>query len=276
MAVSSGARIGTNVNAMNAYNALNDISRKIGTISLRLATGKRLNQAGDDPASFTIARKMQARSKSIAQAINNTGDAKSVLAIAEGGLMNVSDILVTIKEKASQATNGTFGSDELNALLTQVNDYFAEIDDIINQTKFSEKKLLSGNFTSQKFQIGPDAQDQITVSLDTPISSADFGLDSLSIETLGSSETIASVDKAINLVSLELQKVGSLSNRLDMKETQLGVSQSNIDAAVSRVYDADLAKEQMEMMKYQILQNTATAQLAQANAAPQQYLQLFR
>jgi len=276
MAVSSGARIGTNINAMNAYNALNNISKKIGTTALRLSTGTRLNQAGDDPASFTIARKMQSRSKAIAQAINNTGDAKSVLAIAEGGLMNISDILVTIKEKASQATNGTFGSDELGAIVTQINDYFSEIDDIISQTKFSDQKLLSNNFTNKAFQVGPDSTDQISVSLDTAISSSDFGLNALTTLNVGSAETIASIDAAINSVSMELQYVGSLSNRLDYKETMLGVSQTNIDSAISRVYDADLAKEQMDMMKLQILQNTATAQLAQANAAPQQYLQLFQ
>jgi flagellin len=276
MATSTGARINTNINAMNAYNALNQISNQIGTVGLRLATGKRLNQAGDDPAGFTIARKMQARAKSISQAINNTGDAKSVLAIAEGGLMNVSDLLVSIKEKSSQATNGTYSSDELGALVTQANDYLAEVDDIIAQTKFSSQKLLSGNFTDKAFQVGPDSTDQITITLEQGISSADFGLNSLTTENIGSSETLASIDNAINLVSLELQKVGSLTNRLDMKETQLNTALTNIDSAVSRVYDADLAQEQMEMMKLQILQNTATAQLAQANAAPQQYLQLFK
>jgi flagellin len=261
---------------MNAYNALNDISRQIGTHGLRLATGVRLSQAGDDPASFTIARKMQSRSKAISQAINNTGDAKSVLAIAEGGLLKVSDILVTIKEKASQATNGTFGSDELGAIVLQVNDYLNEVDDIIAQTKFSQQKLLSGNFTAKQFQVGPDSTDQITVSLDRLLSSVDMGLNNITTLNVGTGATIASIDIGINTVSLELQKVGSLTNRLDSKETMLNVAVTNIDSAISRVYDADLAKEQMEMMKYQILQNTATAQLAQANAAPQQYLQLFR
>jgi len=276
MAVSSGARIGTNINAMNSYNALNDISRKIGTHGLRLATGTRLNSAGDDPASFTIARKMQSRSRAIAQAINNTGDAQSVLAIAEGGLLKISDTLITIKEKASQATNGTFGSDELGAIVTQVNDYLNEMDDIIAQTKFSSQKLLSNNFTNKAFQIGPDSSDQLTINLSQSVSSADFGLNSLTTSNVGSGSTIASIDSAITLVSLELQKVGSLTNRLDSKETMLSVSLTNVDSAISRIYDSDLAKEQMEMMKYQILQNTATAQLAQANAAPQQYLQLFR
>jgi len=274
MAVSAGARVATNINAMNSYNALNSISKKVGTIGLRLSTGIRLNQAGDDPASFTITRKMQGRSRAIAQAINNVGDANSVLAVAEGGLLSISDIMLTIKEKISQATNGTFGVQELQAVVTQVNDYLNEVDDIIMQTRFSDQKLLSGHFTNRVFQIGPDAGDIITVSIDTLVSSADFGLDGIDVTNV--TTFIASVDSALNTISMQLQYVGSLSNRLDFKENMLCVSKTNVDAAISRMYDADLAKEQMEMVKLQILQNTATAQLAQANAAPQLYLQLFQ
>lgn len=275
MAVSSGARVATNINALNSYNALNSISKKIGTVALRLSTGIRLNQAGDDPASFTIARKMQARSRAVAQAINNVGDAKSVLAIAEGGLLNVSEILLTIKEKVSQATNGTFGTDELNAIVTQVNDYLSEIGDIVKQTKFSDTKLLDNTFTGKQFQIGPDAGDTITVSLAGSLDATTL-IGVASATTSNVASLAASVDAGINAVSSQIQYIGSLSNRLDFKETMLAISKTNIDAAISRMYDADLAKEQMDMMKLQILQNTATAQLAQANAAPQQYLQLFQ
>jgi flagellin len=182
--------------------------------------------------------------------------------------------MLTIKEKISQATNGTFGSQELQAVVTQVNDYLNEVDDIIMQTRFSDQKLLSGNFTNRIFQIGPDAGDIITVSIDTLVSSSDFGLDGIDITNI--TTYIGSVDKALNEISMQLQYVGSLSNRLDFKENMLGISKTNVDAAISRMYDADLAKEQMEMVKLQILQNTATAQLAQANAAPQLYLQLFQ
>jgi flagellin len=276
MAVTSGARIATNINAMNAYKALNDISKKIGTVAFRLSTGTRLNQAGDDPGSFTISRKMQAKSRSIAQAVNNTGDAKSLLGIAEGGLMNISEIMIIIKEKASQATNGTFGPDELNAVLTQVNDFLNEIDDIIAQTKFSDQRLLSGNFTGRFFQIGPDSPDQLDVSIDALVSSADFGLNELTIDNIGTAETMKKIEDALTVISMQIQYVGSLSNRLDFKEDVLNISLTNVDAAISRIYDTDLAKEQLEMVKLQILDNTATAQLAQANAMPQQYLQLFQ
>jgi len=282
MAVSSGARIATNINAMNSYNALNSISKKIGTVALRLSTGIRLNQAGDDPASFTIARKMQARSRAVAQAINNVGDAKSVLSIAEGGLLNVSEILMTVREKVAQATNGVFGQEERNAIATQINDYMNEISDIVSQTKFSDQKLLSNQFTGKAFQIGPDAGDNITVSIDQVLSSVTLLGTSEAITSVNLGETAflaslsAGVEAGLNAVSMQIQYIGSLSNRLDFKETMLGVAQTNIDASISRMYDADLAKEQMEMMKLQILQNTSTAQLAQANAAPQLYLQLFQ
>jgi flagellin len=274
MAVSSGARIATNINALNSYNALNSISKKVGTVALRLSTGIRLNQAGDDPASFTIARKMQAKSRAIAQAVNNVGDAKSVLAIAEGGVLSISELMLTVKEKVSQATNGTFGEQELTAVVTQVVDYLNEVDDIIAQTKFSDQRLLSGNFTNKIFQIGPDAGDTISVGLEAKLSSNDFDL--ATVTTANVAGLIGSVDKALNTISMQLQYIGSLSNRLDFKEDMLNISKTNVDAAISRMYDADLAKEQMEMMKLQILQNTATAQLAQANAAPQQYLQLLQ
>jgi flagellin len=168
------------------------------------------------------------------------------------------------------------GSDELGAIVTQINDYLNEVGDIIGTTKFSDQKLLSGNFTGKAFQVGPDSTDQVKVSLDTLISSADFGLNSLTTADVGSAATIASIDKAINTVSTELQYVGSLENRLSSKAQMLNTTLTNTDSAISRIYDADLAKEQMSLMKYQILQSTATSMLAQANSAPQNYLTLFK
>jgi flagellin len=106
MAFSQGTRINTNIAAMNAYNALNDINRELGVHQLRLATGKRVNSVSDDPSGYTIAKKLQARSRGLAQAINNVGDAKNVLSIAEGGLQKINDLLVSIKEQVTRAVNG--------------------------------------------------------------------------------------------------------------------------------------------------------------------------
>ena len=276
MAFYSGSRINTNVGALNALNALNNINSKIGVHQLRLSTGKRINSAADDPAGYTISQKLRARSRSLSQALNNVGEAKNVLAVAEGGLQNINDILVTIKEKMIQAGNGSYGNEELSAVLTQINDLLDEVDDIIAETKFNGTQLIDGNFTSKVFQTGADGGDNMTVNLSSSLDSSAFGVDSLTTSDLSSLTALSSVDSYIQAVSSELQTVGSLVQRLDYKEATLQVAITNSEAAASRIIDADIAKEQMELTKLQILQQTATVQLAQANSAPGSVLSLFR
>ncbi|GAB4339051.1 MAG: lateral flagellin LafA [Calditrichia bacterium] len=276
MAFFSGSRINTNVGALNALNSLNSINSKVGISQMRLASGKRINSAADDPAGYTIGKKLDARSRSLSQALNNVGELKNVLSVAEGGLQAINDIYVGIKEKVIQAGNGAYGSEELDALVTQVQDMLAEVDDIIAETKFNGTKLLDAQFTSKVFQTGADDGDSITVSLNATIDSADFGLSSITTANVGSSTTLASLDTAISRLSTELQNVGSLISRLDVKEQTLSVAITNTEAAMSRIMDADIAKEQLEVTKLQILQQTATTQLAQANSAPQSVLSLFR
>jgi len=276
MAESSGFRINTNVAALNAYNALMSINSQIGQHQLALASGKQINSVADDPAGFTIARKLQARSQGIAQALNNVGDATSVLSTAEGGLQNISDILVSMKEKVTQATNGSLGNNELDAIVTQVQDLGNEIDSIISQTKFNGQQLLNNSFTGKTFQIGADSADTLTFSLTATISSANLGLNALTTANIGSATTLASVDGAIDKVSSQLQTVGSLLDRLQFTQSNLSVQETNMDAAASQITDADMAKEQMNVTKLNILQQTAVAQLTQANSAPNIVLSLFR
>ncbi len=279
MAFYSGSRINTNVGALNAFNALSNINSKIGVIQMRLASGKRINSAADDPAGYTLSTKLKARSRALGQALNNVGEAKNILSVAEGGLQNMQSIYVTIKEKAIQAGNGSYGEEELDAIVTQIKDLLNETDDIIAQTKFNKTQLLDANFTGKIFQVGADGGDQLSVSLSKAIDSSDFGLSNISSTDLSStnlSTTIASIDAAIRTISSQLQYIGSLVQRLDVKEATLQVAITNTDAAASRIMDADIAKEQLEMTKLQILQQTATVQLTQANAQPQGVLQLFR
>ncbi len=284
MAFSQGTRINTNIAAMNAYNALNDINRELGVHQLRLATGKKINSVADDPSGYTIAKKLQARSRGLAQAINNVGDAKNVLSIAEGGLQKINDLLVSIKEQATRAVNGGLSDDELQAIATQINDYLAEIDDIVRQTKFNGMQLLQdsaggGAWSSgRSFQVGSDAGDTLTVSFTIVVDRSLIVTSPATVvaTTDLTSSFITTVDNAIRTVTQQLQYVGSLINRLDVKEANLVVSMTNTEAAASRIFDADIAKEQVEVAKLMILQQTATAQLAQANASPQGVLALFR
>jgi flagellin len=280
MALSQGTRINTNIAAMNAYNALNDINRELSVHQLRLATGKKINSVADDPSGYTIAKKLQARSRGLAQAINNVGDAKNVLAVAEGGLQKINDLLISIKEQVTRAVNGGLSDDELTAIATQINDYLAEIDEIVRQTKFNGMQLLRGAgggdwIAGRAFQVGSDNGDVLTVKFDVTVDSSLVSSTSVTTTDLTTS-FITTVDNAIKEVTKQLQYVGSLTNRLDVKEANLIVSMTNTDAASSRIFDADIAREQVEVAKLLILQQTATAQLAQANAAPQGVLALFR
>jgi len=269
-----GFRIATNIGAMNAYDALNSINQQLQTDQLELATGKRVNSAGDDPAGYTIGMKLQARAAGLSQALTNVGDAESVLSTAEGGLQAINNILVNVKTLVTEAGNAGLGSDELQALVTQVNDYMNEIGQTIAQTKFNGKALIDTTFTGMSFQVGADAPDTLSVSISTAVDSSNLGLSSIS--TVNIATALSSVDTAINKVSEVLQYVGSLESRLSFKSQVLNTSITNVNAATSGIMDADVAAVQVDSTKLQILEQTATVQLAQANATPANILKLFQ
>lgn len=274
MAFSTGGRINTNVSANQAYSALNNITRDLGVHQLRLATGKRVNSASDDPSGYVISKKMEGRVRAMGSAVDNVGDAQSVYGVAEGGYQTIADILVTVKEKQARAANGALGANELDAIASEINSLMSEVDDINSQTKFNGVALLSASY-SKTFQVGEGASETLTVAF-----SAATGANSLLGVAAGSvtSANIASLtaDTALTTVNTEIGKIGAVVNRLQTKESNLTTAITNTEAAKSRILDADVAKEQIMASKLQILQQTSTAQLAQANSSPQAFLSLFR
>ncbi len=279
MAFSTGGRINTNINAQQAYSALNTISREHGVHQLRLATGKRVNNASDDPSGYVISKKMEGRMRAMSSAVDNVGDAQSVYGVAEGGYQTIADILVTIKEKQARAANGALGANELDAIASEINSLASEIDDINDQTKFNGvglfKKLAADTAYSKSFQVGESSAENLTVDF-TPTSGALslLGLAAGSITSANISTLTA--DAGLTTVNTEIGKIGAAVNRLSIKETNLTTAITNTEAAKSRIMDADVAKEQIQVSKLQILQQTSTAQLAQANSAPQNFLSLFK
>jgi len=269
-----GFRIATNIGAMQDYDALNNINQELNTDQLQLATGERINSAGDDPAGYTIGTKLQARAAGLNQALTNIGDAQSILSTAEGGLQAINNILVDVKTLATEAGNAGLGSDELGAIVTQINDYMDEIDSTISQTNFNGKALIDTTFTGESFQVGADSGDTLSVSISTAVDSASLSLNSISTTNVASALT--SVDAAIDTVSGVLQYVGSLESQLSFKTSVLNTSITNTDAAESGIMDADVAAVQVDSTKLQILEQTAMVQLAQANTLPAGVLKLFQ
>ncbi|MFZ4619435.1 MAG: flagellin [Bacteroidota bacterium] len=277
MAFSTGGRINTNIGANQAYSALNTISRELGVHQLRLATGKRINSAADDASGYVISKKMEGRMRSMSAALDNVGDAQSVYGVAEGAFQTVADILTTIKEKQTRAANGAMGSEEKDAIASEINSLMSEITDIANQTKFNGTTLLTGaSDYSTNFQVGEGSVDELTVTF-AKIDTAASGLLSVAAGSV-TSVNIAnlSVDAALTTINAEIGKIGANVNRLQTKEANLTTAITNTEAAKSRIMDADVAKEQIMASKLSILQQTSTAQLAQANSSPQAFLSLFR
>lgn len=279
MAQGDATRIRTNIAALNALNALHKVNNKAGRHQFRLSTGMRINSASDDPAGYTIGKKLEARSRVLSAALNNIGDMKSMLGVAEGGLLNINDILVTMKEKVLQAASDTLGSAERYAIKLQIIQLNSEIDDIVQETTWNGVDLIDGTYTSKNFQTGPDAGDHFTIGLPDNHDSSSSGLNTASIDVMSASAATAAlsvISDAMATVSHSLENIGSWVNRLSVKESTVSVAISNTDAAYSRIFDADMAKEQLEATKMQILQQTATTMLAQSNMQASNILSLFR
>ena len=144
MASADVARINTNIGALNSLNAMRNVNRNLALHQSRLATGKRINEAADDPAGLTLATKLDVRSQSLQRAVDNIGDSKNLLSVAEGGLKKVNEILGKMRIKAEQAASETLGATERNAIATDLGQYAREIDDIVAQTTWNGQALLDG------------------------------------------------------------------------------------------------------------------------------------
>ena len=272
-------RVGANFNAMQSLSNLKRVNGEIGQVQSRLSSGKRINSAEDDTSGYALSKHLESRGRGLSQALNNVGTAKNVLNIAEGGFQSQMSILQTMKEKATQAADGSWSTAQRSAIHDQFNTLRTEFDEISGDTLFNDNALFTS--TAMTFQVGEGASDTLAVTFGTSVA-ATIGEDDtdISATTLatqaGATAGISILDTAIKSLSKSIQNVGDNNARLSSKEESLSLAISNTEATRSRIEDADFAKEQMSMMKLQILQQTTVSSFSQANAAPQMVLGLFR
>ena len=273
-------RIASNIGALNALNSLRDVNNKLSLHQTRLATGKRINSAMDDPAGLTIANKLNARSEGMKTALSNIGGAKNLLSVAESGLSKINGILTNMRNLAQQGMNDTLGSAERTAIKTQLTAYEEQIDDTLKQTKWNGQHLISTAASKVfTFQTGADSGDTTQFTgVGITSSEVGLGLSSGTLTSVGSTfgTYMGNVDTAMTTISSKLSNVGALMSKMTFKEEQLAVSQVNVEGAYNRIMNADMAQEQLEATKFSILQQTSITMLSQANAAPQGILSLFR
>lgn len=278
-------RIAANIGAMKNINNLSGISKKIAEHQLRLATGKRINTPGEDPAGYMLAKGLESRGRGLNVALDNVSNAQNIIDVAESGYANIMDILQTAKEKATQAADGGLASTQRQAIHDQIEALVTEIDEIVSATTFNGSSLIDGTFSAVDFQTGEQASETLSVtlqnadsaSLNVVVASDQSTANAINLQTQASAnDAITTLSSAIDALADRMKDVGEYKVRMQSKEAALTNSIVNTEGVRSRIEDADFAKEQMEVMKLQVLQQTSLSSLTQANSAPQIVLSLFR
>jgi flagellin len=265
-------RINTNVEAFNAHRQLVGTSDKLGKSMERLSSGYRINRAADDAAGLAITEKLRGQITGLDQAQRNAQDAISLVQTAEGSLTEVHAMLQRVRELAVQYKNGSLSAGDRQAIQSEVNMLASEIERIGSTAQFNGIQLLNTAQTIS-FQVGAEDGEIITVStisLGTAASPSVYQL------TANNGTDISEIDSAIDTISAQRAQFGAVQNRLDHTLKNLAIYQENLQSSESRIRDVDMASEMVEFTKLQILQQSGTAMVAQANQLPQSVLQLLQ
>lgn len=276
-----GLRINTNVSSLNAQNNLRQTKGQMDSAMEKLASGSRINKAADDAAGLAISENFRAQIRGIGQATRNANDGVSLIQVAEGGLNEVSNILIRLRELSVQASSDTIGDKERHFVDVELQQMKDEIQRISQVTRFNDTKLLNGEGGMVEVQIGTSNnifEDRLNLNLeDTKSDLATLGIDGLTFSDKGSAqESMASIDEALTRVNSNRANLGAIQNRLTSTINNLQVSSENLSASNSRIRDVDIAVESSNLVKQSILQQAGTSVLAQANASSKAALQLLQ
>ncbi|CAH0269732.1 Flagellin [Massilia sp. Bi118] len=285
----------TNNAALSAQSSLSKTQTSLTTSMTRLSTGYRINSAMDDAAGLQIATRLKAQTSGMAVAMRNTQNSTSMLQTAEGALDEVGNMLVRMKDLATQASDASSSSSDKTAMQAEYDNLGKEIQNIMSNTKFGGQTLLkSGTISSSiTFQIGADSSEKMTLDL-----SADMGASGTVLTALGSAsayagatastaaagvELTSSANATINLISTAIDKIssvrsslGATANRLDHVYNNLQNITSNTKAATGRIMDVDFASESADMTSNQMLLQASTAMLKQTNSMSSMVMSLLQ
>ena len=264
--------INSNYAASFAANAAKRTQEDLNSSMEKLSTGKRINFAKDDAAGSAIAMRLTAEISGLAVASRNASDGQAMIDTADGALKESHSLLVRMRELAVQAQNGTLQAADKTALGLEFDALEKEITRIADNTSWAGTKILNGNFSAGvSFRVGSDID--ITHSI-ADMSATAIGI--LAAHSVAHASTISVLDAAISTVSKERANLGGVSNRLDSTVANLDQIRVNLTSSRGRVEDADFAVETGNLAKSQILQQAATAMVAQANASKQTVLTLIQ
>ena len=269
-----GLRINTNVQSLNAQRNLTVSNEKQALSLNKLSSGQRITKAGDDAAGLAISEKLKGSIRSLQQANRNANDGISLIQTAEGGINEVSNILLRLRELSVQAASDTVGDTERGFTDKEFQALKGEIDRIAQVTNYNGTSLLNGSGDTLDFQVGIQNSPE-NDRLQYKTSNSDVTLGKLGLSSTGTvskadaQENLGKIDQAIQSVNENRAGLGALQNRLSSTVNNLGTTTENLSAANSRIRDADMAVESSELTKQGILAQAGAAVLSQANSSQQ-------
>ncbi len=305
--VGNSARISSNTPAASHLKALRDSTLELNKHQLNLSTGKQINNASDDIANYPTSRILQSRNSTLQSAFQAVADAGNVVNIILESLDNIADLITEIKDSTAQAASGIQGTDEKIALSKAAYRLASQIQTIVDSSVFGGRSLIDGTF-SANFVISVNASNSLqTLSIDMGTANPNFntetgffdvnamgisnfaGVSGLDLRELNLTDsnnlgifsddniatTLASMSEALDNITNTAAYVGGFSKRLDSQSEFLTEQITGYKDTISRIEDADVAREQLEIVKRQFMQQTALQSLSQANVSPQSYLRLL-
>ncbi len=256
----------------------------------KLSSGQRINKASDDASGLAVSEKMRSQIRGLNQANRNIQNGVSFIQSTEGYLQETTDILQRVRELAVQSANGIYSDEDRMQIQVEVSQLVAEVDRVASQAQFNGMNMLTGAFAQDaatgrimQFQVGANVDQNVRVYIGTMTAQA-LGLkgaqgndEQIGIATPDTANAaIATIDNALLTVSKQRADLGAYQNRFETAAQGVGVAAENLQAAESRIRDVDMASEMVEYTKNQILTQSGTAMLAQANSQSQNVLALMR
>jgi len=273
--------INHNMNAINSHKVLKFKQWDVNGQMEKLSSGLRINKAGDDASGLAVSEKMRAQINGLRQAERNTEDGMSLIQTTEGFLDQTSAMLQRIRVLAVQSANGIYSKEDRQLIQVEVSQLINEVDRIASQAEFNKFKLLVGDFArsnekeSMWFHVGANMHQAKRVYIGTMTSQA-LKITNLSLSTIrGANEAIGTIDLSLHRIAKQRADLGAYYNRLEYTAKGLMTAYENIQASESRIRDADMAETLVGLTKDQILVQSGTAMLAQANVKNRNILQLL-
>ena len=279
-------RINHNMSAIFANRQMQTVAKRLDRSIEKLASGEMINRAGDDASGLAVSEKMRTQISGLIQAERNSQNGLSFIQVAEGSFQQLNDIMQRIRTLSVQSANGIYSNSDRTQIQVEVSQLIDEVDRIATSAQFNKMKMLTGKFAktsrtgSMFFHVGANQNQRIRVYIAT-VSSKSLNLTDpagkkRTISTVGNANAmIGYVDSALERLNRQRADLGAYYNRMENTIKSLSRSYENMMAADSRIRDADMAAVMVEFTRDQILVQTGTAMLAQANFKPQLVMKLL-